>query len=56
MIEYILTEGKEITIKEDEIKYQLSSFNIQNNNIPTKNHSVIKLGACETKLKTIYKI
>ena len=56
MIEYILKEEEELTIKDGEITYQLTSTNIQNNNVPTKNNSIIKLGPCEIKLKEHYKI
>ena len=56
MIDIILTEEEDLTIKEGDVVIQLTSSSIQNNNVPTKNNSVIKLGACETKLKEHYKI
>ena len=56
MIEHIFTEREELTFKDGDIIFQLTSSEIQNNNIPTKNNSVIKLGACEDKLKENYGI
>ena len=56
IIEYILTNEEELTIQDGEITYLLTTSNNENDNTPTKNNSVIKLGECETKLKNHYKI
>ena len=56
LIDKIIQEnGEDLTVIEEGVKYQISSSNNQNNK-DYKNISNIKLGECETKLKTIYNI
>ena len=56
IISYIIIENKkDIIIKEDNIIYQITSFNNQNNN-KYNNISTINLGDCETKLRYYHNI
>ena len=55
LLDNIVNGGNDITIEEQNIKYQISS-SFNQNNINNENISNIKIGKCENILKEIYNI